>query len=235
MARDIGRMTRRTSPRAVKFFEDSGLADRQVKARCSGSAIDRMGDIVVQAGIDLGPFKNSPTVLWEHDASFPIARAVWIGLENGSLTSIAQFPPAGTDETSDRIYRLIKADVPLDVSIGFLPTRWEPIDPGDPWGGQRFLECELLEWSVCSVGAQRDSRIIGKTLRATTADTYDDRARRARQRLDRFEGREGREGLLPVHQYIPPPAPTPAEVAAESDRQRRAAGYMAAAAAIGWW
>jgi hypothetical protein len=230
MSRAFDRTIRRTSPRAVKFFEDSGLADRQVKARCSGSAVDRMGDIVVQAAIDLGPFKMSPTILWEHDASFPIARAVWIGLEIGSLTSIAQFPPIGTDETADRIYRLIKNDVPLDVSIGFLPTRAEPIDPRDPWGGTRFLECELLEWSFCAIGAQRDSRVIGKGLHGR-ADSYADHIARAAAWKARIEGRSG---LLPVHRYEPP-RPIPADEVAEIDRQRRAAGYAAAMGALQWW
>jgi len=232
MARDRSRMTRATSPRVAKFFEDSGLADRQVKARCSGAAVDRYGDIVMQAGIDLGPFRASPTILWEHDTSFPIARAIWIGLENGNLTSIAQFPPAGTDETSDRIYRLIKADVPLDVSIGFLPTETEPINPGDPWGGTRYLRCELLEWSVCSLGAQRDSRIIGKGLSGAGGESAASRLLRAAARKERIEGREG---LMRVHQWQPPPALTPEQEAAEANRKRYAAGYAAAQAALGWW
>lgn len=122
-----------------------------------------MNDIVVQAGIDVGPFRESPTVLWNHDAAFPIARATWIGLENGSLTSIAQFPPEGTDETADRVYRMAKADMPLDVSIGFLPLEWDPIDPKSPWSGTLYKRVELLEWSIVSVGAQRDSRVIGKS------------------------------------------------------------------------
>lgn len=141
------------------------LAPRQIKVQCSGAATDRMGDIVVQSRIDLGPFKNSPTVLWNHDPAFPIARALWIGLENGSLCSIAQFPPEGTEEASDRVYKLIKADVPLDVSIGFMPVESEPINPRDPWDGTRFNRTELLEWSIVSIGAQRDSRVIGKGLR----------------------------------------------------------------------
>jgi len=232
MARDRSRMTRATSPRVAKFFSDSGLADRQVKARCSGAAVDRYGDIVMQDGIDLGPFRASPTVLWEHDTSFPIARAIWIGIENGNLTSIAQFPPLGTDDTADRIYRLIKSDIPMDVSIGFLPVEAEPIDPRDPWGGTRYLQCELLEWSFCAIGAQRDSRVIGKGLSGAGGESIASRLARAAARKDRLEGREG---LMRVHDWQPPPALSPHEQLVEADRQRRAAGAAVAMAAMQWW
>jgi hypothetical protein len=164
-----------------------GLADRQIKVVCSAPGLDRMGDIVVQAGVDLGPFLASPTVFWNHDAAYPIARAVWIGLESGNLTSIAQFPPIGTDETSDRVYRLIKSDIPLDVSIGFIPTLTEPINKNEPWNGTRFLRCELLEWSIVGIGAQRDSRVIGKGLRAGS-DTTAARLVRATARKARLAG-----------------------------------------------
>jgi uncharacterized protein len=226
MTRDRSRLTRATSPRVARFFEDSGLADRQVKARCSGPAVDRYGDIVVQAEIDLGPFKNSPTVLWEHDASFPIARAVWIGLENGNLTSVAQFPPLGTDETADRIYRLIKSDIPMDVSIGFLPVETELIAPRDPWGGTRYLRCELLEWSFCAIGAQRDSRVIGKGLSGTGGESAASRLARAKARAARLEGT-----ATPEHQWQPPPAPPPAEQLA-ADNYRR---HAAAMTWLTWW
>ncbi len=232
MAREFTRTMGTTSSRVAKFFEDSSLADRQVKARCSGPAIDRYGEVVVQAGIDLGPFKNSPTVLWEHDSSFPIAHAVWIGLENGNLTSVAQFPPLGTDETADRIYRLIKNDIPMDVSIGFLPVESEPIDPRDPRGPQRYLRCELLEWSFCAIGAQRDSRVIGKGLSCAGSESTASRLARAAARKDRIEGREDQ---LRVHQWQPPPAVTPEQELAEANRKRYAAGYAAAQSALGWW
>jgi hypothetical protein len=229
MTRALDRTLRSTtSLRTAKFFEDSGLADRQVKVRCSAPAVDRYGEIVVQAGIDLGPFKMSPTVLWEHDTSFPIARAVWIGLESGNLTSVAQFPPLGTDETADRIYRLIKADVPLDVSIGFLPVEFEPIDPRNPYGPQRYLQCELLEWSFCAIGAQRDSRVIGKALRSAGTETAASRLARAKARAARLEGDEG---LPRAHQWQPPPPPTPEQLQEQDHRQRCAA----AMSWLAWW
>jgi HK97 family phage prohead protease len=187
----------------LRSVEPNGtLGPRQIKARCSGQALDRMGDIVDQRGIDLGPFRNSPLVLWNHDPAFPIARATWIGLEGGSLTSIAQFPPEGTDDTADRVYRMIKADMPLDVSIGFMPIEFEPINATDRWGGTLYKRVELLEWSIVSVGAQRDSHVIGKSIagvgtrsfRDEPEMTYADRIRHAQK----LRARLGIQRLAPM-------------------------------------
>src|SRR4051812_46429070 len=46
----------------------STLGDRQVRAIVSTAAPDRMGDVVVQAGIDLKHYRANPVVLWQHDA-----------------------------------------------------------------------------------------------------------------------------------------------------------------------
>src|SRR6185312_14854393 len=89
----------------------AGVGHRQVRCIVSTADTDRMGDVIVQTGIDLTSYRRNPIVLWQHDANFPIARAVEIGITGGALTALVQFPDEGTDPTSDRVYALIKAGI----------------------------------------------------------------------------------------------------------------------------
>lgn len=167
MQRTIRRIAQ---PYAVKFASE--LPQGQVVAWLSSDEIDRMGDIIEQSGIDFRAFMRAGgPILWQHQADCPIARTVRIGLVNGRLQAAAQFPPPGTSSQSDECYRLIKADVVTGTSIGFLPRRWELIDPRKP--GLRFTEVELVEFSFVSVPANRDALIIGKSFLALSAPLSD--------------------------------------------------------------
>jgi HK97 family phage prohead protease len=142
-----------------------GLGDRQVEAIVSTEAVDRMGDVIVQRGIDYSAFMRAGgPVLWQHNSNYPVARTIRMGLVNGNLTATAQFPPIGTSEQSDECYRLIEEGVVTSTSIGFIPKKWEFLDRefGD---GIRYLEVECLEFSFVSVAAQAEALIIGKSWR----------------------------------------------------------------------
>jgi HK97 family phage prohead protease len=152
------------TPAAIKFTGD-GLGERQVRAVVSSASVDRAGDIVVQAGIDLTNFRKSPVVLFQHDADRPIARCLNIGPDAGGNTgALVQFPEPRTSATADEVYGLIKAGVIGMTSIGFIPLDMVPIDARKPWGGQRINRSELLEFSFVSIGANRDALITGKRL-----------------------------------------------------------------------
>jgi uncharacterized protein len=143
-----------------------GLADRQVEAIVSSETIDRVGDVIVQPGIDYSAFMRSGgPVLWQHDNYYPVARTVRMSLVNGNLTATAQFPSVGTSEQSDECYRLIKARVVTGTSIGFVPKKWEFLDR-EFGGGIRFLEVECLEYSFVSVPANSEALIIAKMWRS---------------------------------------------------------------------
>jgi HK97 family phage prohead protease len=147
------------------FASVEGLADkRQVLVNCSAGGVDRQGDIVVQDGIDTANFmKTGGTVLWNHKSDTPIARALSIGVEAGQLRSLVQFPDAGVSAKADEIYGLVKAGVVSSTSIGFQGLEWEPMDPKEPWGGRKFLKCELMEFSFVSVPAMPDATVIARS------------------------------------------------------------------------
>lgn len=144
------------------------LADlRQVTVICSTSDPDRMGDVIVQAGIDLTAYKKNPVVLWGHSADVPIAKAIDIGIKNGKLQATVQFPPEGDDEDSDWVYGKIKSGIVNATSVGFIPKDYEARDPKSPWGGYQFKTSELLEFSFVSVPANSGCLIVGRSIAGT--------------------------------------------------------------------
>jgi len=140
-------------------------ATRQVTVICSTEAPDRIGDVVVQTGIELDNYRTNPVVLWSHDSDMPVARAPVIGVQDGVLRSTVQFPPAGEDADSDWVYGKIKNRLVNAVSIGFIPKTYEPVDPQEPWDGYRFMTCELVEFSFCTVPMNAEALIVGRSLK----------------------------------------------------------------------
>ena len=159
---------------AVSAVSTEGLADkRQVLVRISSETVDRQDDIVVQAGLLTSSFMSTGgTVLWQHDAGQPIARCVSISRDGAQTSALAQFPDAGVSAKADEIYGLIKAQVISSASIGFKPLEWEPIDPKNPWGGQRYMKTELMEFSFVSVPANADATVIARSHRAKADEAW---------------------------------------------------------------
>lgn len=145
---------------------------RQVRVICSTSAVDRDGEIIVQAGINTAPYMASGagTVLWNHNLNSPIAKCVEIGLMNGNLTALVQFPPAGDDAEADRYYSKIKFGSVSGVSIGFLPRRSEPIDKGKNRGPQKYLAVDLMEFSFTPVPSNADAMVSAKSRNAASEE-----------------------------------------------------------------
>jgi hypothetical protein len=150
------------------------LADlRQVRVICSAPEVDRAGDMVVQSGIDLAAYRTNPVVLWQHDPDQPIARCVEIGVTDGKLTALVQFPPAGEDELADLIYNRVKNKVVNAVSIGFMGKNLSALDPTNPprfdangcnlGGGVKYETCELAELSFVSVPAVRGALVVERS------------------------------------------------------------------------
>ncbi|HBF32655.1 hypothetical protein, partial [Rhizobium sp.] len=87
------------------------LADkRQVRVIVSTGDVDRSGEIIVPKGIDWAAFMatGAGPVLWNHNPNMPIAKCVDIGLQDGQLVALVQFPPAGEDPQSRLFYNKIK-------------------------------------------------------------------------------------------------------------------------------
>lgn len=144
----------------------SVLADlRQVRVICSAPEIDRMGELVMQDGIDLTAYLTNPVVLWQHDPAQPIARAIEISVKGGCLTSLVQFPPVGTSPKADEIYGLVCAGVVNATSIGFDPVTMTPADASNPRGAQIYSAVELVEFSFVSIPAVRGALVQEKSAR----------------------------------------------------------------------
>lgn len=143
---------------------DTNADVRPVRVIVSTASVDRMGDIIVQEGIDLSAYRKNPVVLWAHDPDCPVARAPDIGVVGGKLQATAMFPGEGIDEEADYVYGKIKAGIINAASIGFNPVEWEAIDAKQPWGGQKFVKSEMLEFSFVSIPANKECLVIGRSL-----------------------------------------------------------------------
>lgn len=139
------------------------LGDREVGFCASTPELARDGHILVPAGIDLSNYRQNPIMLWGHDPEKPVATATAIGLQGNNLIGRAEFAPAGASKHADEVCALVKSGVVRGVSIGFDPIDYEPLDPREPWGGQRILSSELLEISFVSIPADTGAAVIARS------------------------------------------------------------------------
>lgn len=148
--------------RKTALAQTKEMGPRQVQVVCSSAQVDRMGEIVVQDGIDLSAFQANPVCLWSHDPTVPIGRATNIGLRGGVLQADVEFAPEGISAKADEICALVKAGIISTVSIGFQPIETEPMDPGRPRGAQKYLKSSLMELSFVSVPANTDANVVAR-------------------------------------------------------------------------
>ncbi len=147
------------------------LGDRQVRVVISTPEVDRVGDVVVQAGIDLATYKANPIVLWNHDPNCPIARCVEIGMVEDRLEALVEFPPAGVVVAADEKYALIKAGIINAASIGFNPVS---VEPNKGSTGVRVTKCDLWEFSFVSIPANAGALVSERDApKMTTKGLYE--------------------------------------------------------------
>ena len=121
---------------------------------------DRMRDRVIPEGGKIGQFLKNPVVLYAHDSSgLPIARAESIDLVDGAWKSIAVFPSEDLHPFANQVYRLLVSGYLRAASIGFRPLKVQEVPERN---GFDFVEWELMEWSVCPVGANQDALAIAR-------------------------------------------------------------------------
>lgn len=129
-------------------FDDE---NRTFKAIGSTPCVDRQGDIIQQDGWELENFKANPVIPWAHDYyQPPVARAIEVGVSDGVLQFVCQFPQEGLYPFADTIWNLYRNQFMFAFSVGFIPE--EPED-GWSWEGNTFGKCELLEISAVVVPA----------------------------------------------------------------------------------
>jgi HK97 family phage prohead protease len=134
-----------------------------VEAIVSTNSVDRHDEVIDVAGIDLKSYKNNPVVLYGHDyEALPIGKTISIKKEAGKLIAklqfaIAEYPFAKT------IYQLVKGGYLNDVSIGGIVKEYDP-------DTSVIKKLEMIEFSVVNIGANRDAKIIARSIDKTDND-----------------------------------------------------------------
>jgi HK97 family phage prohead protease len=169
---------------------------------------DRVGDVVVVAGIKLADYRAAGSPWhWHHDFGRPIGRSVEIDTTGGKLGGIVEFGVGVFEPDATMAAKAVSTGMVKGVSIGFRPLRWSPMK--DASAALHFHEVDLLEVSLCSVPCCQGAVISGpaKSLAEQAADmrklAADDRAyiRRAEaversQRLSPEQRKREREATL---------------------------------------
>jgi len=141
-----------TTPAVVK-----AEGNRKFTFAFSSAAVDRDRDIIDQAGIDLGPFKSNPVVLWAHSyMTPPIGRVSETWIREGKLMGSVEFPPKGTYPLADSVHDLVEAGFINATSIGFSPLEYTY---DEERRGMNYKRIELWEVSIVPVPANRDALI----------------------------------------------------------------------------
>lgn len=155
-------------------FED-GDEKCVVEIIASDEAVDRDGDIVVQAGIDLSNYLKSSPVLWAHDYSIPLF-GYSLREEIGKAGSGQLFKAL---LLLDKLayptqFRQMKKGMLRGISIGFrpkegglkFPSETERIAMGMGKYGAIITASELYEITICPVGANQNALVtdISKTV-----------------------------------------------------------------------
>lgn len=133
----------------------------------SSEAVDRYGDVVMASAWDLKNFKKNPIALWLHSGANPIG--VWenVRVEGGKLLARLVMAKPGTSSVIDMLRGLIEQRILRSVSVGFLPKKWEDLDPENPRAGRRYTKAELLEISVVTIPANPEALAVAKSLGMT--------------------------------------------------------------------
>jgi HK97 family phage prohead protease len=137
---------------AVANAEDVG--ERRIKFTISTGDVDRENDRLRSDGWVLTSYRKNPVVMFAHDyKQLPVARAISIEEEDGSLVSTAEFATADLNPFADTVYRMIKGGFLNAVSVGFRPQKFKSTERENGQQGFDFEEQELLEYSVVPIPA----------------------------------------------------------------------------------
>jgi HK97 family phage major capsid protein/HK97 family phage prohead protease len=129
----------------------------------SDESVDRMGDVIEQAGWKLANFTSNPIALFGHDSSFPIGNWKNVRVEGGKLRGRLELLAIGFSARIDELRALVEAKMLRAVSVGFKPLDAEALS-GSKVGGVRFKKQELVECSLVSVPANPNALAIAKSL-----------------------------------------------------------------------
>lgn len=125
------------------------------RAVMSSSKVDRVGDIIDQAGWDLADFNANPIMLHEHDRTRPVG--VWkdVRVESNELSGVPVWMPADINPAADMLRKMYEDGWLKGFSVGFIVEDAEPIPGGK--GGWIIKKAKLLECSAVALPANTDA------------------------------------------------------------------------------
>lgn len=134
------------------FFEKK---DDEIIGIASTQESDRDGEVILQDGWELDPFRKNPVILAGHDYwSFPIGKATDLLIEGGRLLFKMVF---ATTEKGQEALQLVKEGVLNAFSVGFIAKEWAD--------GDTISRAELLEISLVSVPANPNAVVLAKGMK----------------------------------------------------------------------
>lgn len=148
-------------PIKIQEAKDAG---RVIRFVASSDAVDRDGEVILQDGWDFTDFVKNPALIYMHDYwTLPIGKNVAIGVVDDRLMIDSEFDPPEIDELADKIFQKIQYGTLRAGSVGFIPI--ETADPKkdakifQKYSGAKriFKRQQLLEWTICPIGANQDA------------------------------------------------------------------------------
>lgn len=138
--------------RATFTVKDAPATGR--RAVMSSAKVDRVGDIIDQAGWMLDEFAKNPVMLYEHDRTMPVG--VWrdVKIEGGALTGEPVWHPGEINPLAGRLAALYAGQWLRAFSVGFRVLEAEPIPDGQGW---LIKKAELFECSCVAIPANSDA------------------------------------------------------------------------------
>ena len=135
----------------------------------STPSIDRDGDTINQKGWVTRYYKKNPVVQWAHDHKIPvIAKVNNFSIDGALRFDEIEFPKEGIHPFADMIASLMEGGFIKSGSVGFMPIKSEKREMTDKEKENEpdyfcppvnFQKQELLEYSICNVGSNRDALV----------------------------------------------------------------------------
>lgn len=126
----------------------------------TNETVDRDGDVVVAAGLEIDNYLQNPVVLWGHDTfDAPIGRCTSLKRVGDGWEADVEFVPVENPYNgakAEGIRQLLQEGFLHAVSIGFIPKDAEFNEEG----GMEITKAELTEFSIVSVPCNPEALII---------------------------------------------------------------------------
>jgi hypothetical protein len=114
------------------------------------------------AGIRLGQYEKNPLLLWMHkrpkgdstEEILPLGNGVDMVIENGNLYGVPLFDPS--DAFALKIHNKVENGTIRMASAGLHPISWKEDENGELW----LWDSELVEWSLCDIGANPEALAV---------------------------------------------------------------------------